>query len=128
MALLGFKDEFVDKILRGEKQHTIRAPRKIPIRKGEILHLYKRPRQIGMKLLFRSPCVRIEDILIGEYGEIWMGGVGGVMLTESECDALATKDGFKDFTAMLDFWQDRLPFHGQIIYWDFPARFEVPRD
>ena len=122
MALLGFKDRFVPKIAAGEKTHTIRERRKIPIKTGETLHLYQRPRQKGMKLILRAPCVRVEEIAIGAGYGVGAVFIGGEQLNDSECEQLARRDGFTDFREMLSFWDGRLPFLGQIIHWDFSKR------
>lgn len=137
MALLGFQDRFVKKILRGEKTHTIRNERNIEV--GDRLDLYERPRQKGMKLLFRAPCVRIEEIKIemrmySGTGVLTRGMefpkiiLNGELLDDSEQDAFARRDGFNNFADMIAFWRhptDRIPFKGMIIHWDYSQRTMV---
>lgn len=145
--LLGFKDQFVKKILAGEKTHTIRER---DIKVGDRLDLYKRPRQKGMKLLFRAPCVKVERIEIlpsasgpqyeefcKEFGikvpdrsQLYRAmhlACSAVIidnngLTPDEIEQLARRDGFPNFFDMLKFWDGRLPFQGQIIHWDYSKR------
>jgi len=120
MPLLGFQDQFVDKVLRGEKRHTIRAFRKgAEIRRGDWLHLYAKPRQKGMRLIFRAPCTQVEPISIGFGGDV---RVGKTQLDVGEIELLAIRDGFSGRTDFYRFWDDRLPFSGQIIHWDYDRR------
>jgi hypothetical protein len=68
--------------------------------------------------------------------------INGVRLTPDEADLLAWRDGFRHrtlakptdavsvvspvtigcFGLMMEFWRGRLPFHGQIIHWDYKRR------
>lgn len=46
--------------------------------------------------------------------------IDGEELSRSEAEALARRDGFKDFNDMMLFWQvpkNKLPFEGHIIHW-----------
>jgi hypothetical protein len=114
MGLYNFQKRFVPKILAGEKTHTIRAIRANPDKPGNTLHLYTGLRQKGAKLLMRVPCVKVEDILITP-GHVVR--IGGEYLAGDECEALARRDGFDSFAEMMQFWDGRLPFQGQIIHW-----------
>jgi len=117
--LLGFKTRFEPLIVVGEKRHTIRGTRRIAPRVGEICHCYVNPRQKSIRLLGRWPCVKVEPIAINKHGEV---RVSGVSLDRTEKDTLAIRDGFPGgFAEMLRFWEDRLPFVGQIIHWDYDA-------
>jgi hypothetical protein len=121
MGLYGFKKQFVPFILSGEKTHTIRAVRAHPDKPGNTLHLYTGLRQKGARLLMRVPCVKVEEIAIDACGhECNCDGsveIDGVELSDSGREALARRDGFENFEAMLDFWAGRLPFKGHIIHW-----------
>ncbi len=116
MALYNFQKRFAEKILSGEKRHTIRATRKRQTMPCEILHLYTGLRQKGARLLMRVPCTKVEEILIDSACHISIDGAG---LDPSECDQLARCDGFLDYVDMMCFWSGRLPFRGQIIHWKF---------
>lgn len=114
MGLYNFHERFAARVLAGTKRHTIRAPRKHPDQPGNVLHLYTGLRRKGAKLLARVQCTSIDEITIGRWGEI---AIGGNVLSEEESETLARLDGFEDLASMLLFWDSRLPFHGQIIFW-----------
>lgn len=126
MGLYNFKKQFVPLIESGEKTHTIRAIRKHPEKAGNTVHLYTGLRHKGARLLFRSTCVKVEEITIDACGhECNCDGaieINGVSLSKDECEALAKRDGFNDFNSMLDFWAGRLPFKGHVIHWKFPGK------
>ena len=127
MGLYNFKKQFAPFILEGSKTHTIRAMRAHPEKPGNMLHLYTGLRQKGATLLFRAPCVKVEEIEIEEIAEILqvpvhVVRVDGESLDRGECEALARRDGFRDFTEMMKFWDGRLPFKGHIIHWNYSAR------
>jgi len=120
MPLLGFKDQFVDKILRGEKRHTIRAFRRDrQIKRGDWLHLYAKVRQRNMRLIFRVPCTEVRPIRINFGGDVH---VAGVELDPAERELLAQRDGFENYAEFFRFWDGRLPFSGHIIFWDYDRR------
>lgn len=108
--------------------HTIRATRKNPEKVGNTMHLYTGLRQKGATLLFRAPCVTVEEIEIDDLPPIFLENAGPVIrvngdaLAIDECEALARRDGFADFAEMMKFWGGRLPFKGHIIHWNFAAR------
>jgi hypothetical protein len=114
MGLYNFKAQFVPFILSGRKTHTIRAPRKNVERVGNTMHLYTGLRQKGAKLLLRSPCVKVENILITP-GHVVR--IDSNYLEPDECELLAQRDGFRDFKEMMAFWDGRLPFIGHVIHW-----------
>ncbi len=129
--LLGFQDRFHPMLLDGSKRHTIRAPRKISPKVGEVCHCYGKVRQKGMHLLGRWPCVRVEDIRIWrddgaahlrpgaspqiknlivtreaeEFPYNLQVEIDGERLSRDERESLARRDGFEDFEAMVMFWR-----------------------
>lgn len=119
--LLGFKERFVPMILDGSKTHTIRAKRAIAPRVGETCHCYTGLRQKGALLLGRWECVRVEDIEIQAH-EI---RIAGQALSPDERNMLAWADGFRSkgrhraFEEMMEFWDGRLPFQGDVIHWRY---------
>jgi 5-keto 4-deoxyuronate isomerase len=117
MGLYNFKPQFVPFILDGRKTHTIRAARIHRQKLGGIMHLYTGLRQRGAKLLMRAECTEIQLIAILENGAVI---VDGARLDAGERDALAISDGFENFERMLDFWNGRLPFSGEILHWARP--------
>lgn len=131
MGLYNFQPRFVRFILRGKKQHTIRAKRKdsrvdVP---GNICHCFTGLRtKAGATLLGRFPCTRVEEIRIiagcdCRDPKCTEGtprvSIAGEWLTTDEREKLARLDGFKDFAEMTAFWDGRLPFAGHIIHWEW---------
>lgn len=123
MPLLNYKKQFVEPIRAGRKHHTIRAWRKIPIKKGDKLYLYCGARTKNCFRILPEPviCTRVETIRIGDAGEMrtprFPVHVEGYVLDKQECERLAIADGFDSFGEMMKFWDGRLPFEGQIIHW-----------
>lgn len=123
MALLGFKEQFVEAIRSGEKTHTIRGVRKVPIKVGETLYLYGKVRQRGMYRIVKPvTCTRIQSIWIGRahaHTPVAAIHVDDAYLAFDERTKLALADGFASHAAMVMFWlkNNRLPFTGQIIHW-----------
>jgi uncharacterized protein YqfB (UPF0267 family) len=115
MGLYNFRSRFTSSILNGSKTHTIRANRVRSDKPGNIMYLYTGLRQKGAQLLMRAPCVRVEPIYIDAQQQIFLRGEP---LSSDECEALALRDGFSSFADMMTFWDGRLPFHGQVYYWD----------
>jgi hypothetical protein len=114
MGLYNFQKRFVPMIRSGAKTHTIRAIRRHPDVAGRTMHLYTGLRQRGAKLLKRTPCVLVQDIAIAEDHRVWIDGAG---LSLDEREALARSDGFKSFADMMQFWDGKLPFAGQVFHW-----------
>ena len=129
MGLYNFKPQFVGAILSGQKTHTIRALRHHPDSPGNTMHLYTGLRRKGARLLGRMECAQVETITIREESSVsFLGATGrrfevkinGEKLAADECEQLARRDGFSGFHEMMDFWDGRLPFCGQIIHWRHP--------
>ncbi len=131
---LGFKDQFCPIVEDGSKRHTIRAGSRF--KAGDRADLYQRPRQKGMRLMFRAIVTRVETI------EVWASGpfinvcLEGVVLTLDEQESFFWRDGFRatDKTSSRQaaaFWREQLaagPFIGQVIHWDYESRFtEKPK-
>lgn len=148
--MLGFMDRFVPMAEDGSKTHSIRSGERWKV--GMRADLYARPRQKGMRLLFRAPVKRVEDITIWlrkpqarMYPDepVFMGAlgiaIGGEILTDDEANALAYRDGFRDsplvpggplsaLADMASFWLkthdvEAEAFKGQLIHWDYARRF-----
>lgn len=95
--MLGFKDQFVPYVEDGSKRHTIRSGERW--KAGMRADLYARPRQKGMRLLFRAIVTRVEPIYIGTLpyapdGEIDIV-IQGQRLSQNERDSFAWRDGFR---------------------------------
>lgn len=133
MAAYNFKPQFVDAILRAEKMHTIRAPRKRRTKVGETVHLFTGQRTKKCKLLMRAICTKVENIEIDGGWETVSGEFFGHVIIDNnridgdELEALARSDGFSSFDEMMEFWRGRLPFTGEIIHWNTPEALEFQR-
>lgn len=121
MGLYNFQPRFAPMILSGRKTHTIRALRANPDKPGNTLHLYTGLRHKGACLLMRVLCVKVEEVHIRLVNG-WDASIAVNMidLDDSEREALARRDGFRDFAEMMQFWKERLPFRGHIIHWRKP--------
>jgi hypothetical protein len=117
MGIYNFKSRFVDKILSGEKTHTIRAIRVHPDKPGNTLHLYTGLRHKGARLLMRATCIKVQKVEL-RATSVW---IDGELMFSDECELLARRDGFENFVELWKFWEDRLPFEGHIIHWRHDA-------
>jgi len=137
---LGFKDQFVPFVEDGSKTHSIRAGERWRV--GMRADCYARPRQKGMRLLFRAPVVRVEEIRVRAIDDLLALGVplhkavivtvDGIGLDDDELDAFAWRDGFRVGQSgygaqMMAFWAKahdlrNRDFHGQIVHWDYARR------
>jgi hypothetical protein len=121
MPMLNFKTRFVEPIRAGQKSHTIRGERKVPVKPGDRLFLYCGARTKNCFRILPEPvtCWLVQDIIIEAHprDRIFLEGQ---YLDRDECERLAQADGFDSFGAMMQFWEGRLPFRGQIIHWRKP--------
>lgn len=115
---LNFKAKFAPAVEAGTKCQTIRAPRKdgrAHCKVGDTISLYTDMRRKSCRLLRTATVTRIDDIYI-TYTRIILNGK---ILDFGEDDDFAVKDGFTDFQAMADWFNEThgLPFHGAVIHW-----------
>ncbi len=122
MGAYNFKPQFEAPIMADDKRHTIRARRKDGRRPkpGEVLSLYLGMRTRNCRLMKRRRCVKVQnvDIFLSPYGLV---SIDNCLLIGDERELFARSDGFDNFGSMLDFWQCRLPFHGDLIHWESDA-------
>ncbi len=130
--LLGLQDRFVPLVETGAKRHSIRAGERW--RAGMRADLYARPRQKGMRLIFRAPVTQVDRIRITVLPLNWIErytpslrvSINGQPLDPGEIELLARCDGFPEGAdEMAGYWRRTHGggvFHGQIIHWDFEAR------
>lgn len=114
MPALNFQARFAALIESGQKRQTIRATRKRPIVRGDVLYLYTGQRSKHSRLLGVASCLSAEEISIEE-NSCWLDHA----LNSEECQALATADGFESWAHMVDWFREThgLPFAGQLIRW-----------
>lgn len=121
--IAGLKHRFIPRVESGDKRHTIRRGKRWKV--GMRIDLFKDVRQKTMKLIFRAPVTRVDDITI----HVELTGltifIGEHELDASEKEALAIADGFNDRVEMFEFWSIEHGygrFGGQIIHWDYDRR------
>lgn len=137
--LLSFNRRFEPHILDHSTTHTIRAPRKHPIRAWHVLDCYVDARQKSMRLIGRWRCTKVEPITIDFDRELryllsLKITIAGVRLSDDEAEAFAWRDGFREpgrssRQQMLDFWCDanrEFPWSGEVIHWDPTVAIEKP--
>lgn len=125
---MGFQDQFVPFVEDGSKTHTIRAGERWKV--GMRADLYARPRQKGMRLIFRAPVVRVQEIEIRVIGpNTWHLDlnrnlpdrvavyIDGQVLDEDERNLLAWRDGFRNDPALVKIGILRGCFAQMVQFW-----------
>lgn len=135
--VLGFQDQFCPHVKDGSKRHTIRAGTRWKV--GMHTDLFSRVWKRDQTLLFRSVCTRVQTIRI-ESGLRLLGRnmshpqtvlnvwIDGALLSPDEAEAFFWSDGFRapgrrSIDQAAEFWTNSLPFAGQVIHWDYEARY-----
>lgn len=122
MPAYNFQRQFVKPILALEKPHTIRPERKNPTEVGDALYLYTGMRTKQCKLIATTPCIDVKwiGIFIRLHTEPF-AMIGGNVLSNSELDRLARRDGFasKDdfFTFFLRYPREVREHDLRLIWW-----------
>jgi len=120
MPALNFKKQFADMVRSGYKRQTIRAERKRPFKDFDTLYLFTGMRTKNCERLRTETCKKVESIEIRLDDGNPIFEVNGKILSEHEIDSLAFFDGFNrpnSANKLFEFFKDRLPFKGQVIYW-----------
>ena len=125
MPALSFMKQFVNKILSGEKIHTIRRQRKYPIKLNDRLVLYT-----GMRIKNKCTYIAEKTALYVANFEFDLIKVNQTNLKRGRIKInnkimkgwsllqLAKNDGFDNFQDFKNFFiKSGLPFIGQIIGW-----------
>lgn len=121
MPLYNFMEQFAPKVAKGEKNHTIRAPRKRPTKAGDTLYLYTNLRHKTKTAIKLKEAVCTKVLPIEIYTDMVV--LDGMPLDRGEIEALAVSDGFKDSASFFAFWQkhngvrEGHPANMEIIYW-----------
>ena len=116
MPLLSFS-VFKDKILSGAKRHTIRAPRKNPIKVGDKLYMWWKSRSPKEKeKLGESTCINVVPVKIEKKFAL----CPDLSVRYHSLDEFAQADGFNNWQELIDFFEriHGLPFTGVLIEWD----------
>lgn len=130
--VLGFNKQFVDKILKGTKIHTIRKDKNRRWRSGNDIHFATGLRTKDYKQFHKGKCSKVDEIEIiwnhpfrADFNSsscVMVDGKGyfsvivnNRRLRYSEICQLAKNDGFSDVNEFADWFN--LSFKGRIIYW-----------
>lgn len=118
--VLGFKKQFVPKILDGTKIHTIREDKTRRWRKGMKINFATGVRTKNYEQFKEGVCTDVKKISITPHKNVCMSlddTTNGFVMLDDEKDLLkfAQNDGFDTLD---DFWKwfDK-PFEGVIIHW-----------
>ena len=101
------------------KTTTIRAKRRHPIKKGDVLYLFKAQRTIQCQKLGTAVCRKLEEIFIAESREgYYTVKIDGYTLSREEAYKVAESDGFDTFHLFVNFFKmtHGLPFTGDRIH------------
>lgn len=103
--LLGYKDQFVQKLQSGVKIHTLRAKRKLQIEPGDKLQHYGKVRQRGMfKIMPDNHCVSNQEVQIWDYSDDVRVHVDGKQLSKLDQAEFCINDGFDSWDDFKAFW------------------------
>ncbi|HUW59386.1 MAG TPA: ASCH domain-containing protein [Candidatus Bathyarchaeia archaeon] len=117
MPPISFKAEFAKAVQSGRKRQTIRAMRKHPIKPGDTLYFWTGCRRQGAHKLGEAVCTGVMPIDLSE-DEISLGACQNILHWSDDLVAwIAHLDGFESADAMRAFFEPRMPFRGQLIYW-----------
>ena len=100
------------------------------------IHLFTNVRRKGMmKLVFKAPVTKVDDVVIDIHPIEGLGiSIHEIPLVKNEIEVFAQKDGFENAAEMHAFWvkhhykrklADRNGYQlwvGQVIHWDFEKR------
>ena len=93
---------FVDKVESGEKKHTIRKERKVPIKVGDKLIMFTGQRTTACRELGRAICTKVDKISIFETDV----KINGASLNWHYLAALSRNDGFDSIVTFKKFFKD----------------------
>lgn len=119
-----FLPQFHPLILDGSKTTTIRGSTRVkPGERFALRHWTARPYGSPMGFLGTALCVDVHGVsLYPEACATTHGATGNITNRPHQLDAVARVDGFPSWTALVEHFGKRLPFHGVRIVWrDFVA-------
>lgn len=132
MVAYSFQRQFVDPMLDGVKDQTIRAKRAGHnawrvgghAQPGQGLQLYVGMRTKSCHLVLRTVCVDVLPVQLRWRPAVEFH-VAGIRMAVRDMDAFARRDGFADCSEMELFWADHHRggpvFDGWLIRWRAPA-------
>jgi len=115
--VLGFKEQFKEKILDGSKIHTIRRDKENRWCEGKIIEFTT---EVGTDIseFFKiCECLNVQDIFINSLNNIVK--VDGEILNATRIWRLSVNDGFKNTYDFFEFFNKNYGeyFTGKIIHW-----------
>lgn len=132
--ILGFKKQFVQKIIDGEKIHTIREDKTRRWRYGMDIHFATGVRTKQYNQFYRSRCKKVDEIeilwnrfvkvdfnspspscIMIDKENYFSVRVNGCELNYDEVCSLAKNDGFENVGEFAKWFSS--DFKGRIIYW-----------
>lgn len=111
--ILGFKKQFVPKILDGTKIHTIREDKHNRWKAGQLINFATGVRTKDYKEFKKGKCVSVQKIYIDS--ESCTISVDGRWLKKDEMEKLTFNDGFVTWEHLFMWFRDG--FSGKIIHW-----------
>lgn len=119
--VIGFKHQFVQQILSGDKIHTLREDRHNRWESGKLMQMYTDVRTKKMKLFNATPCVDTQNVIIA-----WARGldcvddaqiiiVDGRILNYNETIEFAKNDGFKNVKDFEEWFKNDCEM--KLIHW-----------
>lgn len=126
MPAYNFQPRFVEKILNGEKPHTIRRRRKHPTKVGDLIKMFVGLRTKNCRQFAEAMCVKVEPLIIypvkHEVLIEWRESGTFVWMTAKELERLALNDGFGSvrdfFSFFLDTYRMEMLDGFEVIHWD----------
>lgn len=118
--VFNFKARFASRVLDGTKRQTVRRARadgRVP-KSGDMAACYTGLRTARSCLLVRAPIVECSFVEIDFLDR--KIAIDGDVLSARDADAFAVADGFLDFNAMLNFFEDE---HGGEVFNGFVAKW-----
>jgi hypothetical protein len=128
--VLGFKEQFVDRILNGSKIHTIREDSKSRWKQGRVIQMATGVRTKKYNKFTEQICISTQKFQIIwniPFGEEYKGRLFKVFIDdrcmnnnfwhtkESMLEVIARHDGFDSVNDFLDWFSE--DFTGKLIHW-----------
>lgn len=121
MPVLGFKKQFVQPILAGTKVHTIRAPRKHPVKVCQRLYFYTGVRTKDADKFGEAICSKIQEIEIvtRSASDLATVAIDKKLISRDEKLRLVHADGFASEMDFSAFFRSNYGYRfiGQLIHW-----------
>lgn len=134
--ILGFKNQFKEKILNGSKIHTIRPDPKRRWKVGNKIHFATGARSKEYDCFKKGECVRVSDIVldlehkyltlttaVNKYQEddSYISSKHSVIVDPLILHLFAKNDGFENAQEMFDWFKkeyNQYIFTGKLIFWE----------